>query len=638
MVEADLGTARCAVVHRRVAAALEADPAGTSAELLAYHYSRSGQHDKAVLYLERAGDQAEAVFAHREAERHYRTALELARERGDHARAAETLEKLGAVLGHLARYDEALGVLQQAVEMYRAVADLESVARVSARIGRVYAERGTPEEGVAVLQPLLESVKASGAWRSGRSVAAMYAALARLYFASGRYSEQLATAERAAHFAGAVGDERILAEAKWVYGLALVMVEHVAEAHRILQEAIALAEKVSDLDTLCHALNLVGCIHEGRGEFDASRRYTERAYEVAERRGDPVQIAFMTTRRGMSAFLTGDWSQARVDYERAVALSRQIGASWGSMYPLLDLGRLCLAEGAWEEAARYLEEGVAIAVRSGDLQALRVAQSRLAEHDVLAGHPAAACARLLPLCDRAGLEEGSVTTFLLPCLAWAYLARGDVGHAAEIVVQALQRTRGKNEHVALVDALRVQAMVAVRQAQWAQAVQVLEEGLALAQRMPYPYAEGRLLQVYGEMHRQKGAPGPARERLEAALAIFSRLGARKDAELTEQALTALSGTPPGDASLQPLAALSTRQALEAASPAGPRLSRPERHTWALARLQADGSLSPRAYAQALAVSVDTALLDLRELMERGLVRAEGTTRNRRYVLVCDQRS
>jgi hypothetical protein len=41
------------------------------------------------------------------------------------------------------------------------------------------------------------------------------------------------------------------------------------------------------------------------------------------------------------------------------------------------------------------------------------------------------------------------------------------------------------------------------------------------------------------MHVAKGEPGPARERLEAALAIFQRLGARKDAERTERALTAL---------------------------------------------------------------------------------------------------
>ena len=45
--------------------------------------------------------------------------------------------------------------------------------------------------------------------------------------------------------------------------------------------------------------------------------------------------------------------------------------------------------------------------------------------------------------------------------------------------------------------------------------------------------------VYGEMHVRKGEPEAARERLEAALAIFRRLGARKDAERVEQALTDL---------------------------------------------------------------------------------------------------
>src|SRR5262249_5117559 len=53
-------------------------------------------------------------------------------------------------------------------------------------------------------------------------------------------------------------------------------------------------------------------------------------------------------------------------------------------------------------------------------------------------------------------------------------------------------------------------------------------------------AEARLLHTYGELHGQKGELGAARERLEAALAIFQRLGARQDAALVEQALAILS--------------------------------------------------------------------------------------------------
>jgi hypothetical protein len=155
--------------------------------------------------------------------------------------------------------------------------------------------------------------------------------------------------------------------------------------------------------------------------------------------------------------------------------------------------------------------------------------------------------------------------------------------------------------------------------------------------MPYPYAEARLLHVCGRLHIQKGEPEAARERLEAALAIFRRLGARVDVALAEQALSTLPGTPPGAAALHAMAALSPRGGAEAALPAGARLSRPQRQAWVLERLRADGPLSPRAYARALAVSVDTALLDLQQLVDRGLVQAKGTTKDRRYVLVADDR-
>jgi hypothetical protein len=83
----------------------------------------------------------------------------------------------------------------------------------------------------------------------------------------------------------------------------------------------------------------------------------------------------------------------------------EIGASMVSPW---ELGRLRLAKGAWKEASRYLEECTAKAHDTGDLQALRLAQSTLAERDLLQGRPAAAHARLVPLLDRPGMEEWHV--------------------------------------------------------------------------------------------------------------------------------------------------------------------------------------------------------------------------------------
>ena len=61
----------------------------------------------------------------------------------------------------------------------------------------------------------------------------------------------------------------------------------------------------------------------------------------------------------------------------------------------------------------------------------------------------------------------------------------------------------------------------------------MKRGLVLAQTMPYPYAEGRCLFQLGVLHTKLHDRESARSSLEAALVIFSRLGARKDVEQAE---------------------------------------------------------------------------------------------------------
>ena len=76
--------------------------------------------------------------------------------------------------------------------------------------------------------------------------------------------------------------------------------------------------------------------------------------------------------------------------------------------------------------------------------------------------------------------------------------------------------------------LRVVALIATRQRQWVEAACALQEGLALARQLGYPYAEAMLLQVSSELCARTDQPALARERGDEAMALFQRLGARAD--------------------------------------------------------------------------------------------------------------
>jgi len=62
---------------------------------MAYHFETAEANDKALEYLQRAGDQARQAFAHQEAIDFYERALVILREQEAFDRAARTLMKLG---------------------------------------------------------------------------------------------------------------------------------------------------------------------------------------------------------------------------------------------------------------------------------------------------------------------------------------------------------------------------------------------------------------------------------------------------------------------------------------------------------------------------------------------------------------
>jgi len=540
VVEIDVGAARRAALHRRVAMALETQRSA-SVELLAYHYGRSDVQERAAPYLEQAGDQAWAQQARGAAERHYRDLLDLLERAEPDADTARASEKLSHVLARTGRFAGSLPLLWEAARVYAAMDDRASLVRVTARIGWVHSSHGSAREGIAIVAPLLESL---GEDDPPANHLALHVALSQLFFAAGEYSACLAAAERAAELAGASGDHhtRVLADVQRMN--VLQTLGRVEDALGVAEQLFPLDEGTEDPVTLLRAYRDLAYIHMLRGNLTEARSCMERAFPLVEKLGDPAQFAFSHGLRGWLSLLQGDWAASRTDLETGVALSGQIERPVYGPYPRAFLTHLLLAEGDWEAASLVGEEGLALAEQSGDLQAVRWVAAPMAELDVRRGSPAMAIARLTPLLDRPGLEECDVTA-MLPVLAWAQLELGRVEHATALIEQALLRIRREGLRLILVEALRVRATIALRAGRWSEATCSLEEGVAAARKMASPYAEARLLQVDGQRLAALGDPA-THDRFHAALRIFEQLGANRDAEQTRQSLTSISrAAPPG---------------------------------------------------------------------------------------------
>ena len=86
------------VFHRQVAEALEhffSERLEEMSGLLAHHWERAGDDEKAVEYLQQAGDQARLAYADQESYDYYERALSILEAQGDQDRIARTWMKLG---------------------------------------------------------------------------------------------------------------------------------------------------------------------------------------------------------------------------------------------------------------------------------------------------------------------------------------------------------------------------------------------------------------------------------------------------------------------------------------------------------------------------------------------------------------
>ncbi|HEX3270186.1 MAG TPA: AAA family ATPase [Ktedonobacterales bacterium] len=526
-LSADLSTRRKRRLHRAAADAIERlhDHERRATELV-YHLLTADEGARALPYALLAGVQAEAVYAHAEAEGHYRIAATLASELGDQARTAQALKKLGDAVYLQGRNDEAIELLERALLAYEAIGDEDGELRALAELLEVQGKLGheTMEAAVARAQAVLARLEPADPSALSPALAsrlaAVYRGLALVYLGSGRDDDQLSAAKRAVELARVAGDEAQLA---WALHR-LYATGRLPEDIGVRQEILAMAERTGQTMVVVMAHNMLGARYMEAGEFPLALSQLEQALVVAEQRQEPIHIAWQLGSLTRFLFLSGDWQRAHTTLARAMAIAQEVDPryeTWDAAGVAIWPGILTLAEGHDENGRRLLDQAMQRIEQLGTLFLFDAATCLLAEADLLTDCAETARLRVESyLRATQSIPPQTEALEALIRLAWAEGALGQMAQAEERVTMVLASAEPRIR----VDALRIQALLAVMQERWEVAEAALDEALRLARAMPYPYAEAKSLWVYGRLEAARGNQTAARKRFTAALASCDRLG------------------------------------------------------------------------------------------------------------------
>lgn len=532
---AELSPRRRRRLHRAAGEALEALPErkrSSRVAELAVHFLQADD-ERSLPYALRAGDAAAAVFAHDEAEAQYRTALDLSVEYADAPREAEALEKLAHVCDARARFSDAASFAERAAAAYRALEDVEGERRAMSRFANVLSSINRVDEAMERIQPLMAGIDEIDVTPGMVDLAE---AEAGLHFTAFRFQDYADRQERVLALAQRLGDEQWLARATERFAHALHTIGRMEDAKARYVQALARREQQGpsrELDVLLHNL---GDAAWRLGNIREALRWQERGLAVAEQTGDPSQIGFALGWVGHYHTILGDFGVARDFCERGVALLDDLGPSWNSVYPVLFLATLDEMEGK-EGAEASLRHVLDMAVDNRDQQAMLEALRSLVRITLRQGNPGEAQALVHKVMEASPQQAARFWGHTATShLAWVLLELGDEIGAERTVQESLASPVLQIAAYDRVTVLRILGLVRGYRGQHHEASAAFEESLTLARSFPAPFEEALTLFHYGSTLSRAEQREAARQRFDAAQALFQRLGAAPYERQTELAL------------------------------------------------------------------------------------------------------
>lgn len=326
LVYDETNLARRRLLHRRVAAALQAgaraQQGDSLAGLIADHYHLGGQEVTAAEFYRRAGHHARALYAHREALGHYRTALALG-----HPDAPALHEAAGDLYTLLGEYPSALQAYEAAAAARTAADDL---GRLEHKLGQVYERRGNWESAESHYCAALERLRPS---EQPAELALLNVDRSRVVYRRGDLALAQALGQEALALAQAAADLPAEAQAHNTLGILARQSGQTEAAHAHLERSLAQAEASGNAAARVAALNNLAHLLESEGEAAQALALLDQALALCSREGDRHREAALHNHRADILHRAGHNDAAMNSLKQAVAIYAEIGLAAGDWQP-----------------------------------------------------------------------------------------------------------------------------------------------------------------------------------------------------------------------------------------------------------------------------------------------------------------
>ena len=389
-------------------------------EKLAYHYSQSNNTEKAIIYLQLAGDKASRYHSLVEARDHYREAIALFNLNESTSVKRQSYIDLSLKWAEVSHYSPSSKVweaLKRSIAYAREIGDELLLAEVSYWLGRFSYVLGDIS---ATLAQVDECIERARSLNNQRLLALSYNLMGRLCLYTSEYERGLKLLSQGIEWIGPFGKWDDLVYSGAIRGLLLGLTGKFNQSITTIQNAIAIAKEHGILTFEAMASGYLGAVRCWYGNWEEAVAACDNCLDISKRIGNPLPVAWATGFKGAALFnsgkisdglsavqkairiihtsesvlvlrywyaklaeylaISGDWQQAQIMDERASGYGR-LGQKWGEIMQHRARSFIAAAKSApnWAEVDRHMMDSIRLAEANNDLPELVVSLKRCGE-------------------------------------------------------------------------------------------------------------------------------------------------------------------------------------------------------------------------------------------------------------------
>jgi len=287
-------------------------------EELAYHFKNSDDQEKAVFYLNKAGDKAQSLYAFKNAINYYRDSIKILEltelEKEQLTQLSEIYNKLAFSRSIIGERKEAEINLTKALEYCRKIRDKDNESLILMSMGNLYGDMGQWDKAIEYFQDSL------------------------------LISEEINNLRRKASILKGIG-------------LACLFKGDTSTGYSYLKESINICKEIKALDVYAMALNNIGIYYDMLGRWKKAIEAYKESLSIAKKIKNIIVISNIMNNIGFAYSSLGESKQAIYYLKESVKIADKIGDIYNKGINYIHLGEEYLKKNEFTEVKYYIFHG-----------------------------------------------------------------------------------------------------------------------------------------------------------------------------------------------------------------------------------------------------------------------------------------